>query len=150
MTRPIVICDLDGTLSDASHRQHLVQGRAKDFDRFYDLCDLDLPKREIIELLFMISAHYDIFILSGRSSRVRDKTVDWLDQHGVTYNGLFMRPEGNYTPDHELKQEMLTHLLESCNGNIEDVLFTIDDRDRVVDMWRSLGLTCLQVAPGDF
>jgi hypothetical protein len=26
----------------------------------------------------------------------------------------------------------------------------LDDRDQVVTMWRGLGLTCLQVAPGDF
>ena len=32
----------------------------------------------------------------------------------------------------------------------DDVLMTVDDRQRVVDMWRAEGLTCLQVAPGDF
>lgn len=30
------------------------------------------------------------------------------------------------------------------------VLFVLDDRNQVVDMWRELGLKCLQVAPGDF
>jgi hypothetical protein len=31
-----------------------------------------------------------------------------------------------------------------------DVKYVIDDRDQVVDMWRSLGLRVLQVAPGNF
>ena len=31
-----------------------------------------------------------------------------------------------------------------------DVLFAIDDRQQVVDMWRANGVTCLQCAPGDF
>lgn len=30
------------------------------------------------------------------------------------------------------------------------VLVVLDDRKQVVDMWRSLGLTCLQVAEGNF
>jgi hypothetical protein len=31
-----------------------------------------------------------------------------------------------------------------------NVNFVLDDRQQVVDMWRGLGLVCLQVAPGDF
>jgi hypothetical protein len=31
-----------------------------------------------------------------------------------------------------------------------DVLFVLDDRTQVVRMWRSRGLVCFQVAPGDF
>ena len=31
-----------------------------------------------------------------------------------------------------------------------DVLCVLDDRDQVVRMWRHRGLTCLQVAPGNF
>jgi hypothetical protein len=31
-----------------------------------------------------------------------------------------------------------------------NVFFVLDDRNQVVDFWRSKGLTCFQVAPGDF
>ena len=31
-----------------------------------------------------------------------------------------------------------------------DVLCVFDDRNQVVDMWREIGLKCLQVQPGDF
>jgi hypothetical protein len=30
------------------------------------------------------------------------------------------------------------------------VEFILDDRQQVVDEWRRMGLTCFQVAPGDF
>jgi hypothetical protein len=33
-------------------------------------------------------------------------------------------------------------------GGWPDLIF--DDRDRVVAMWRSLGIPCFQVAKGDF
>ena len=32
----------------------------------------------------------------------------------------------------------------------DDVFAVFDDRNQVVDMWRSNGLTCFQVAKGDF
>ena len=28
--------------------------------------------------------------------------------------------------------------------------FVLDDRNQMVDLWRSMGLTCLQVADGNF
>jgi len=31
-----------------------------------------------------------------------------------------------------------------------NISYVLDDRDRVVDMWRSLGLTCFQVDWGNF
>jgi hypothetical protein len=34
--------------------------------------------------------------------------------------------------------------------DINDVFCVVDDRQKVVDMWRENGLTCFQVAPGDF
>jgi hypothetical protein len=41
------------------------------------------------------------------------------------------------------KREML--------GDIDSrILFVVEDRSRVVKMWRSEGLVCLQCAPGEF
>ena len=59
-----------------------------------------------------------------------------------------MRPHEtlNFIPDEKLKKQMLDESL----ATVEDIFCVFDDRQKVVDMWRSLGLTCLQVAPGDF
>ena len=32
----------------------------------------------------------------------------------------------------------------------DDVICVYDDRQKVVDMWREIGLTCMQVAPGEW
>lgn len=32
----------------------------------------------------------------------------------------------------------------------KEILCVLDDRNKVVKMWRELGLTCLQMAEGDF
>jgi hypothetical protein len=57
-----------------------------------------------------------------------------------------MRKSGDYRKDYEVKKEIYeTYIKDKFN-----VLCVLDDRQSVVDMWRSLGLTCLQVNYGDF
>ena len=57
-----------------------------------------------------------------------------------------MRSSKDFRPDNEIKQEIYDNEILG-KFNIEIVL---DDRDRVVDMWRENGLRVLQVAEGDF
>lgn len=82
----------------------------------------------------------------GSISEVMEQSIQWLHQYGVPYAEIIMRGEGDYTPDHELKRQWA----EQFQWNAENVLCVLDDRRSVVGMWRDLGLTCLQVAPGDF
>lgn len=57
-----------------------------------------------------------------------------------------MRPEGDIRKDSIVKRELFEKYVRPYY-NIE---FVLDDRNQVVEMWRSLGLKCLQVAEGDF
>ena len=106
---------------------------------------------------------FKIVIFSGRNDISFDRTVEWLEWNDVPFDLLVMRPDkfkpkswpvakGNpatpemrFMPDEILKKEMLDTFVDR-----NDVLMTIDDRQKVVDMWRAEGLTCFQVAPGDF
>ena len=59
-----------------------------------------------------------------------------------------MRPTDDYhhyMKDSDLKQMWLDTLVDK-----DDVFAVFDDRQQVVDMWRQNGLTCFQVADGDF
>jgi hypothetical protein len=57
-----------------------------------------------------------------------------------------MRPENDMRKDSVVKSELFwEHVAPNYN-----VQFVLDDRDQVVDFWRSIGLVCWQVAPGDF
>lgn len=151
----MIIFDLDGTLTDCSHRQHLVhnltRGVKPQWDEFFARCVDDKPVRPIIDIFrALVLEHKKILrIWSGRSSEVRQQTHDWLDRHVGVWNWnlmLRMRPEGNHTPDEQLKEQWLNIEL-GLGANIEMVF---DDRDKVVAMWRRHGIICAQVAPGDF
>ncbi len=151
-----VIFDLDGTLALIGHRKHFVECDKKDqnWDAFYEACDLDAPNCQVINVAKMIAGsriqdawgghNYDLLIYSGRSEVVRKKTEYWLRWNDITYKELKMRPAGDCTPDDVLKKGWAEE------RGIDRIAMVFDDRDKVVKMWRSLGLTCMQVAPGDF
>ena len=76
----------------------------------------------------------------------RAETEKWLEDKEVEYVALFMRPEGDHRKDNIVKEEIFNNHIR----NKYNVIFVLDDRNQVVEMWRSLGLKCLQVADGDF
>ena len=146
-----VIFDLDGTLALIDKRRALAaKANGKiNWKTFFDPenIQLDEPNIPVIEMAKMLKAQgHSVVIFSGRDSISRTETIAWLSQFGVPFDVLKMRPEGSFTPDDVLKQDWLDQLFPDRS----DVLCIFDDRDKVVNMWRSNGITCFQVAPGDF
>jgi len=138
-----IICDLDGTLCDHSHRKHMSH---LDFDHYNGLLHLDHPRQGILYLLSAMESdgHY-VILITGRPEQYREATEDWLWKHTGVYfehRGLYMRPTGNMESDIHLKASIFESLPDDVK---RDVLFVLEDRDCVVDMWRDLGLLCLQV-----
>jgi hypothetical protein len=151
MTPPkAIIVDLDGTLAlHVTPEGDLLRGHYE-----YEKVGDDLPNEPILnivrELLYPDGpfgwSHYSLIAVSGREDSCRDQTDRWLCDQGVYPDALLMRTTGDRRDDSVVKQELYEAHIE---GKF-DVWFVLDDRDRVVKMWRDLGLTCLQVAPGDF
>lgn len=143
---PIVLVDFDGTLSDPAHRLHHLDPQGPNWDAFYDACDQDPPNDRVIQVVRMLSVSYPIVIPTGRSADVMEKSIVWLHQHGVPYASMIMRSPGDHTADHALKRLWA----QEYHWGPESVLCVLEDRSSVVEMWRGLGITCLQVAEGDF
>ena len=149
-----VIFDLDGTLADIETRRgiSIKENGKMDWDIFFDPnnISLDTPNRPVITMAKLLKeSGHRIVILSGRSKVTKDATRDWLKQFDVPFDVLKMRPDNKefkFMPDDQLKKLWLDQLFP----NTEDVLCVFDDRDKVVKMWRENGLSCLQVAEGNF
>ncbi len=145
-----VIFDLDGTLALVDKRRDIAKkpnGKIN-FDIFYDpqYIELDEPNSFVIELAKMYKRDgYEIVIVSGRSDRTKEATERWLKKYGVLYDRMIMRKRKNFTPDNELKERWLEKYLDRDN-----IRAVVDDRQRVVDMWRRNGLDVIQVANGNF
>ena len=146
----IVIFDLDGTLALIDDRRDLAtKDNGKfDWDVFFnpDNINLDLPNQPVIQMTNILHKQgFRIFILSGRSDVTHQVTVDWLNDNGVWWDHLVMRPQNHlYLPDNDLKQMWLDDI------GVDNVAMVFDDRNQVVDMWRKNGLQVFQVADGDF
>ena len=139
-----VIFDLDGTLALTEHREHFLKREKKDWRGFYAACDQDRPSHPVIRILNALwITGADIEIWTRRSGEVADKTAAWLAEHGLGMVPIKMRDEGDHRPDTVIKEEWL------MASDVKPTL-VFEDRKTVVDMWRSHGIVCCQVAPGDF
>lgn len=168
----IILVDVDGTLADNSHRTHHVHGvckacegvnptipnlrnctvcngsgkAKKNWDGFYAEAIHDKPREVVCEWVRRL---YDdpnniICIVSGRPmDKCGEQTMQWLLFKDIPYHHIFMRSAGDYRDDVIIKQEILDHLPK------EQVAFAIDDRLRVVNMWRQNGVKVYPVSDGD-
>lgn len=130
----VVLCDIDGTLC-------LFDG-ANPYDRDFSKDKLNKPVKLILEP-YMAKK---VILVSGRNGKYREQTERWLETNGIKYSELIMRDKDDMRKDVLVKQEMYeNHIRGQYN-----VLFVLDDRNQVVEFWRSQGIVCLQVAEGDF
>jgi hypothetical protein len=122
-------------------------GWKRDWEGYFASCLGDEPNESVIEVLrLFFEDGYNIRLLTGRSESVRALTEQWLYRHAVPHHTLIMRPEGERTDDHIMKPAIAFEQY----WRPDNVLFVMEDRQRVVDAWRKLGYTVFQVAPGNF
>ena len=135
----VVLCDIDGTIA-------LRKGRSP-YDQSKVLEDAFDPRMNF--LLSSLLEKFKIIFLSGRqdTKQCREDTEKWLkDNLGLSEVTLLMRCEGDFRPDDVVKNELYQKYIK----NKYNVVCVFDDRDKVVKIWRNLGLLCCQVYYGNF
>lgn len=145
-----IIVDIDGTVAHMDGRSPYDYSKVST-----DIVDENI--REILQRYNMptyqgnFSDTY-IIIVSGRDDTCKSETFDWLVNNGIPHDELHMRDplkvdeSGKKLDDTVIKKE----IYETWIKNRYNVRFVLDDRDRVVKMWRDQGLKVLQVQEGDF
>ena len=125
------IFDIDGTLSFMNGRNPHDKTKV-----LTDWCYTD-----IVYMLDLLAKDNRIIICSWRGAECREDTETWLANNNVKYDELFMRPIWDRRNDSIIKYEILV------NDIIPKyyVRWVFDDRDRVVKMWREVGLRVYQV-----
>ncbi len=138
-----IIVDLDGTLANCDHRIHHVRRADPDWDSFFAECGNDVPNPWCVQMInSMVYAGYHVFIVSARSRHVEAETISWFQKHDLFDSRIhvhLLRDRGDSTPDQELKRAWLRSF-----EHRGETLLVVDDREKVVKMWREEGLTCLQ------
>ena len=139
-----IIVDLDGTIANNDHRNAFE----------YHKIPNDKPIEKIVDLVKMYSDFgHDIICVSGRNAGNKEDhkkfhrlTKQWLDDNNIPWYSLHMRDWNDYRKDDIVKEEIFWEKI----ADKYNVVLALDDRSQVVEMWRRIGVTCLQVAHGDF
>lgn len=126
-----IICDIDGTLVDSVMSREgqceytLVRPVADILARYY----APQPGENKIYL----------FLCTGRKDAARTRTESLLEVTGIQYDRLFMREGDDPAKDTVVKKEIYNrHIKGKFN-----VLFVLEDRPSVCDMWVKQGLFVL-------
>ncbi|MFC5902864.1 RNA ligase [Streptomyces zhihengii] len=133
-----VMCDIDGTLA--------LRGDRGPFD--FSRCDEDTLNISVRQALssFRRADGDAVVLLSGRSEDHREMTEAWLRRHEVPYDELWMRAADDGRRDDVVKAELFDRHVRHRFA----VRVSLDDRDRVVAVWRRMGLPTWQVNYGAF
>lgn len=143
--KPVVICDLDGTLCDISHRLHFAQSEPKDWESFFAGISQDALRLDVLNAVDEAQTinQAELILVSARPETYRTETEEWLSKHQIKYTALIMRPAQDKRPDTEIKEEMYNKYLKGLN-----IVKVFDDRPRVIAMWREKGLDVEDVGNG--
>ena len=127
-----IIVDIDGTISHKNGRDWYE----------YEKAINDTPDEAVLSVVKSLhKSGYKVIVVTCRSKECRKVTVAWLHQHLPEAEFLIMRDQADFRHDAQVKQEMY----EKNIAPHYDVMCVFDDIDRVVSMWREIGLKCFQV-----
>lgn len=149
-----VVVDIDGTIARVGDRLKYLRQTPKDYEAFYNACDEDEVIIPIADLVDTLTCHYDIVFCTGRKEYCYAKTYEWLKNYILGSNTknspLLMRSKNDNRHDVEVKPELLLRWMKENHYTQENIAFILEDRTSMVNKWRELGFTCLQVANGDY
>jgi len=140
----IYLVDIDGTVAKKR------QGDGSRGWHEYERVGEDLPNPGVIDIVRDLKyAGHKIVFMSGRKGYCYGATRYWLSHYvgeWTVASPLHMRADDDNRSDDIVKHELFH---EHINGRYI-VRGVLDDRDRVVAMWRAIGLTVCQVDYGNF
>jgi predicted kinase len=137
------IFDLDGTLAIKGDRD------IYDESKIY----LDIVNKPVLEILKGLNSNTTIIFCSGRTDSCLSQTSEWLLNNVISklpnYPNvkwdLLMRKTGDKRGDEIVKKEIYDNEIKG-KWNVK---FIVDDRPKVVRMWRSLGIFVFEVNQSD-
>jgi phosphoglycolate phosphatase-like HAD superfamily hydrolase len=148
-----IVVDLDGTLCDCAHRVSYAQ--TGQWDEFHSRLDDDRPHADVVAMIDrLVGAHaldaLQLVICSGRNDAYRNATIQWLARQNIWPDVVLLRPNHDYTPDHELKVRLLSEHFGSLENAQRSILCILEDRDKVVEALRNAGFPVWQVRPNSY
>jgi phosphoglycolate phosphatase-like HAD superfamily hydrolase len=138
VTKRLLVLDLDGTLIDSQKRwvecQKLYPNDKRGFWNCFQserFMYMDSPKDNVITYAkSLIDNETVVVVVSGRSERQKEKTLEQLRDIGIGFNEIYLRKEKDFRKDFQFKGEIMSQLILKYNPA---ELILIDDSDDVLN-----------------
>ena len=149
----VVICDIDGTISDTSNRTHYIEkpkeatkNWKKDWNSFFREMIHDPVREDIKKLLLQFHKEgKTVIFMTARPEMYRDVTVRWLQSHFLSFfDTIIMRRIQDKRTDSVVKKELLNKYFPDK----EVIHIALDDRPRVIRMFNEEGIHTLSCGTG--
>lgn len=137
------IFDMDGTLCDVRSIRYLVEGSTRNFHEFHLQSASCPPNQGVVQNARR--AHREgraVLVVTARSTLYRNVTAMWLAIHEVPSDAMYMRKEGDFRKDVEVKRDILYCIRKRWNP-----VHATDDNPPVAAFWKSQGIPTT-VVPG--
>jgi hypothetical protein len=139
-----VVVDVDGVLADAAGRQHHLDWDRRDWDAFFEACGDDPVIDEVRTLLALLDPVLVVLLVTARPLRVREITRAWLEDHGLRWDLLVMRPTREHAPAAVFKRDVVDEL--RAEDFVLELALEDDPRNRA--MYLEAGVPCLYLHSG--
>lgn len=135
------IIDIDGTILDIGERRRLLPNMGEFLDP-KAMRRLDAPRHDVCAVIAAIPNLKPVF-LTGRGAHLREVSLGQIKQcfPNIKHPALYMRAEGDFRHDVEIKAELVRHL--SNQGFKAQIAF--EDRADISRLYRSMGITVFSV-----
>lgn len=127
-----VVCDIDGTILDLTGIRAWALGLRDDYHVFHELA-LEAPPIDWV--ITELTDHWDlglyVALITARSGKFWQPTVEWLTKNNVPYDRLMMRDPHDLRCDYDVKKDLLDELLSTGYN----VVKAYDDNPNTVKLW---------------
>jgi hypothetical protein len=147
VSKIVFLCDLEGVIFDNSHRLHL--WKANLWDEYDDACLADHPHNTICEFLRSLTVLQEMIIVTGRSEKYRDRTLDQLQKLQIYPELVLFRPWYDIpkTKEAQIKLDFFNDTIKPMFGE-DRIYIALEDRDDCVEAYRNAGIDCWQIRNG--
>ena len=140
-----IVLDIDGVILDTLHVHKDImslnlKGDEK-WEYFYNNCNSDTVTviHGIKEFLNMFYNKCSVILSTARNDKCKEGTERKLRRHGIIFQDLYMRKNGDLRSSSEVKREHLTEIMKNYN-----ILVFIDDELSNCEMAKELGIFSLR------
>jgi len=131
-------------ISDASARQHHLDGPVRDWWAFFDASEDDPPIAEGLGLATSLARDRVVALVTARPARLAPTTLAWLDRHRVRWDLIAMRTDDDHRTSSDTKRDLLADLRVA---GYQPVLALDDDVSNLA-MYRTEGVATIYVHSG--